>query len=230
MAKRPPLLLEVEGQLYAPFPRPVPIPSTAFDAGEQYTLSMNGEWLARALGALEALVQPDAWQGDPAAQQAAVDEATRLLIPTQATGGGMAIGVVFPYVTTDPPAGAVKCDGTVYADTDYPALWAIINPAWKVDATHWRAPDTRNRFPAGAGGSDAPGAQGGSETIQIAHNQLPAGVGFLDSAPSGGTLSGTRYLVSSPANVTARYFLSGYGQPVTVLPPYEAYDWAVQVE
>lgn len=230
MPPRPALQAEIEHIPFAPFPRPIPIPADSFDTGEQFQLVMSGEWLARVLGALETLLQAEAWQGDQTAQQAAVDEATRLLIPTQPTGGGMAIGVVFPYITADPPAGSVRCDGTIYADTDYPALWSVINPAWKTDATHWRAPDPRNRFPAGAGGNDDPGVQGGSETIQIAHNQLPVGSAFLDSAPGGGTLSGLRYLVSSPVNVTARYFLSGYGQPITVLPPYETYDWAVQVE
>lgn len=143
---------------------------------------------------------------------------------------GFPIGTIFAYVTADPPAGSIPCDGAEYASTDYPALWSIINPAWKTDATHWRAPDPRDRFPAGVGPGEDAGDQGGSIQFTLAHNQLPHGTGFLDANPSGGVLSGLRYLVSSPANVQARYFLSGYGTPVTHIPPYELWTYALQVE
>lgn len=71
---------EAENYPHAPFFRAVPIPSGPFDVGNKlYSVCVNGEWWARMLGALEALLNNDTWQGTLTEQQAAVQEATRLL-------------------------------------------------------------------------------------------------------------------------------------------------------
>lgn len=193
------------------------------------------EWLAVVTGALLDLTEAYNWEAFGSVTPQAAADRMWAMLKTSFDGCPEPVrmnplGTIFPYMTADPPAGAVKCDGTIYADTDYPALWAILDDAWKTDSTHWRAPDPRNRFPAGAGGNDAPGAQGGSETVTLTDAQLPQGAAFLDRTPAGGTPSGIRYLVSSPVNVTGRYLLTGYGTPITILPPYETWNWAIQVE
>lgn len=69
---------------FAPFPRPVPIPGVDFDEGDLFQVQLSGAWVGPVLGALETLLELDAWQGDAAEQLAAVDEATRLIASIEA--------------------------------------------------------------------------------------------------------------------------------------------------
>lgn len=220
---------------YAPFPLPVPIPSVDFDAGDLYYLAMNGQWLARVLGALETLLETDTWIGDLAAQQAAVDQCREMLIPVQpAGGGGMAIGTVFSYMTDAPPAGSVALDGTIYLDTDYPDFWAVIDPLWKTDATHWRAPDARDRFLVGAGSTYAPGDAGGAASVALSGNQIPSHYHGMGYDPGSGTPAAQ--VVDKIFNVATRtstyHYTAAYGanEAHENRPPFLAMKKAVQVE
>ena len=73
----------------------------------------------------------------------------------------MYIGEMRPFATADPPDGWLRCDGTVYANIDYPELASVIHSGYVVDADHFRVPDgTRRAF---VDGVDI-GTHEGSET------------------------------------------------------------------
>lgn len=49
--------------LYAPRPKPTPIPAAAWNDAPLFCLGVNDEWVSHILGVLTALDQPDTWLG-----------------------------------------------------------------------------------------------------------------------------------------------------------------------
>jgi microcystin-dependent protein len=77
------------------------------------------------------------------------------------------LGAIFPYATIDPPAGCLPCDGSTYADSDYPKLAAILDPVFDVPGGFFKTPDLRDQFVLGAGGSVLPGGTGGAAEVAL---------------------------------------------------------------
>lgn len=89
----------------------------------------------------------------------------------------LAIGSIFPFVTSSVPSGALECDGATHLRTDYPALYALLDSAFITDADHFKTPDLRGRTVIGVGtGSGltarAMDASGGEETHQLTTAEL----------------------------------------------------------
>lgn len=87
------------------------------------------------------------------------------------------IGIVMPYVTADPPANTLACDGGTYNRVDYPDLYAALDSAFITDADTFVTPDLRGRTLIGAGtgsglSARAVGAAGGEETHQLTIGEL----------------------------------------------------------
>jgi microcystin-dependent protein len=89
------------------------------------------------------------------------------------------VGTIFPFVTENPPDGALECDGAAYWRVDYPALWDILDPTWKVDSDSFVVPDLRGRVPLGVGqGAGLPtdyaqGDTGGAESHTLTLAETP---------------------------------------------------------
>lgn len=78
--------------MFAPIGKPVPIPSTnAFDA-PLVCLQINEQWVAHLLGVMDALDQPDAWQGTEVQVDAARQNVRELM-------NAFSSGVCVPMVT-----------------------------------------------------------------------------------------------------------------------------------
>ncbi len=156
------------------------------------------------------------------------------------------IGVMLPYASQDCPSFALPCDGTQYNRVDYPNLYAVLDPAFIVDADHFVTPDLRSRTIVGAGQGAGltdydPGDTGGEETHVLtsaemaAHTHtdtghvhtevvatpvvLPTGAGV----PVPAALSGVGITGSSAANLTS----SGGGGAHENRPPYVALNWCI---
>lgn len=87
------------------------------------------------------------------------------------------IGLITAYMTADPPANVLACDGGSYLRDDYPALYAALDAFFIVDADHFTVPDLRGRTVIGAGiGSGlttrAVGDTGGEEMHQLTESEL----------------------------------------------------------
>jgi hypothetical protein len=85
-----------ERQSYSPFPLPSPVPEADVLDTPQYVICFSYDWLPAIQGALETLIQLDAWVGDDAAREAAVKQAEELLAMTCNCGGfvtGMRIDI-----------------------------------------------------------------------------------------------------------------------------------------
>lgn len=76
------------------------------------------------------------------------------------------------------PPGWVLCDGTIYAQATYPALFAAIGLNFNASpgAGNFQVPDMRSRIPIGAGAGSGLtartlGTTGGQETVTLSANQ-----------------------------------------------------------
>jgi len=93
-------------------------------------------------------------------------------------GPTMPLGMVFPFVTSAVPTGALECDGATYLRTDYPDLYAALDSAYIVDADHFKVPDLLGRTVIGVGhgtglSTYAMDASGGEESHILSTAQLP---------------------------------------------------------
>lgn len=89
------------------------------------------------------------------------------------------IGLIFPMVTETVPTNCLLCDGATYDRVDYPALYAVLDPAFIVDADTFSLPDLRSRVVVGAGeGSGLSeyevGESGGLEGVTLSSGQMPS--------------------------------------------------------
>lgn len=107
------------------------------------------EYVAIITGALLNMSYPWMWDdtnGQPADDTALVYQA--ILDGFQQER--CMIGAIFPYMTTNPPPGCLKCDGTHYLKADYPLLAAALDTAFSVDSTHFAVPNLVGNVPVGA--------------------------------------------------------------------------------
>jgi len=61
------------------------------------------------------------------------------------------IGIITPYVTSDPPTNVLPCDCATYLRVDFPILYDVLDTFFIVDADHFKVPDLRGRTVIGAG-------------------------------------------------------------------------------
>jgi len=85
------------------------------------------------------------------------------------------IGSIHPLATAVVPFGWLECDGTTYARTDYPALYAALHPGFIVDADFFVVPDLRQRTVFGADDVNGPlmTLTGGSSEVTLDISELP---------------------------------------------------------
>lgn len=195
------------------------------------------EWLAVVSGALAELAKEYNWEPFGAVTPAAAADRMLSMLDDyysgSCQGGGMPLGVIIPYITTNPPIGTVPCDGTIYLDTDYPELWTVVDSAWKTDATHWQAPDLRNRFPVGAGDNYTPGDTGGEDAHSLTANENGTHNHLL-YINNGGTVGNQYPMNSRPTNLQNAWSTaiqnSGLGTAHENRPPFLALNYAVVVD
>lgn len=124
-------------------------------------------------GALAALCISENWvQSDPAA---ALPEdvviAFGQALDTAYQGGCHMVGQVIELGTDTVPAWALLCDGSTYANVDYPELALVISAGLVVDGSHFRTPDRVNRF--GMYGPPT-GVQGGENVHVLTTAEMPS--------------------------------------------------------
>lgn len=94
---------------------------------------------------------------------------------TQNTGWASVIAAAGDLVASAAASrpGCLLCDGTSYAQADYPVLFAAIGTAYgSADGSHFNVPDLRGRLPLGAG----PGTGFGATAWTLGQQPIGAGV------------------------------------------------------
>jgi microcystin-dependent protein len=142
------------------------------------------------------------------------------------------LGVILPFVTVNPPANALLCDGAQHAKADYPLLYATLDPVFIVDDENFVTPNLVGRFLVGERGAIPIGSTGGQVSVTLTEAQMPvhthttvphrhATIGAA-SPDLLGALPGASMVplpaTTLPAGVTVN--AAGGGESHTNMPPY----------
>jgi len=111
---------------------------------------------------------PDLWD------DAAAPVTTTPWVPMWVLTPGAAVptGVLTQFAGAVAPSGYLLCDGALYLQTAYPALFAVLGTAYGGDATQFAVPDLQGRMPVGKGGRTEVDTIGKNEGIALA-NRTP---------------------------------------------------------
>lgn len=86
------------------------------------------------------------------------------------------IGTIWPLVLAAVPPNMLLCDGSTYARSDYPLLYAALDSAFIIDADNFMVPDLQGRTVLGTGtgtglSTYTPGQVGGQESVILTASQ-----------------------------------------------------------
>ena len=84
------------------------------------------------------------------------------------------VGVILPHVLGDLSGfSMLPCDGSSYDRADWPLLYDAIDPIYRIDASSFRVPDLRERFPYGQGGGLDLDDSGGETEHLLLYAEMP---------------------------------------------------------
>lgn len=137
------------------------------------------EFIAAVNGALLALTEVYRWEKFGALNPQDAADLMFTMYNSYVESTGCMIGTVFPYATTTPPAHSLDCDGSTYLRTDYPALYAVLDAAFIVNADSFTVPDLRGRAVIGTGTGSGLSARsindaGGAERVTLGTGEIPS--------------------------------------------------------
>jgi microcystin-dependent protein len=154
-------------------------------------------------------------------------------------------GAVLQFGASISPAGFLVCDGASYAVGAYPALYAVIGNTYGGSGANFNVPNFQGRVPLGASGNYSLGSQGGSASITLTTDQLPAHThGITDpghthnytyrGVTSSFTTSGDAHWKDTSSQATSSSTTgitvnsAGLGQPYSNLNPYTAITYIIK--
>jgi len=139
------------------------------------------EWLAIVSGCLSELFYPGSFEKDGAvsAEDTAAMFSQMYLGYLQEAECISMIGIILPCAAAVIPTNCLECDGSQYTRVAYPALYAVLDSAFIIDADNFVVPDLRGRMIVGVGSGSgltprAMGDTGGQETHALSVAELAA--------------------------------------------------------
>lgn len=131
------------------------------------------------------------------------------------------LGEVKATAATTIPDGCLLCDGSIYDRVDYPDLYAVLSPAFIVDADTFQVPDLRDKFISGAGSSGDIGTTGGAATVTLSESQIPSHTHTIPLTTTTLAIEPGEITVLSPIPIlTASTGATGGDGSHNNLPPY----------
>ena len=85
-------------------------------------------------------------------------------------------GIVIPFGGASAPEGYLLCNGAAVSRSDYATLFGVIGTTYGAGdgSTTFNVPDLSGRVVIGVSGTHALASTGGSETVTLSANELPA--------------------------------------------------------
>lgn len=138
--------------------------------------------LAALVEMLALLSNPDVWQEETGAQSAIQTSAQITRMYFDMLESTCDIGTIHPYATATIPDNMLPCNGSIFANVDYPELAARIHETFKPDSDHFQTPNLNGRSIVGSGIADndagviewVTGDKFGSDEITLTMEQMPA--------------------------------------------------------
>lgn len=138
------------------------------------------------------------------------------------------VGVILPHVLGDLSGFAMlPCDGSAYARSDWPLLYDAIDPIYRIDASNFRVPDLRERFPIGQGGGLDLDDFGGSVDHTLTISEIPIHSHSESLALPALADLGTGAPVPSATASAGLTGSQGGGLAHNNMPPYRAVRFAI---
>ena len=186
-----------------------------------------------------------------AAQTAAI--AAAVATATAAMAANIVVGEIKMFAGLSPPADWLRCDGTVYLNTDIPLLAAVLNNAFGgVSGVSNAVPDMRSNFPVGVDSLIPLGSTGGEDRHTLTLDEIPthghdvaiSDPGHLHSVddPYGdrglygdnvfaiNEPSGSKNTSSAMTGITAFALDAGGGLEHNNIPPYVALNFIIKFQ
>ena len=87
-------------------------------------------------------------------------------------------GIIMPFAGTAAPEGYLMCDGSAVSRSTYATLFGVIGTTFGSGdgSTTFNVPDLSGRVPLGVSSTHLLGSTGGSETVTLTEQELPAHV------------------------------------------------------
>lgn len=155
------------------------------------------------------------------------------------------VGEIRFFAGSFAPVGWALCDGTVLAISQNEALYTLIGTTYGGDGVNTFAlPDLRGRIPVHRGNNYPMGMRGGSETVTLTSNQLPAhahaalahSTEGTSADPTGnfwGYSANEQYVTADTINGTmspTSVSVTGGSQPHDNMMPYLAVNFIIALE
>lgn len=170
-------------------------------------------WFKSAImGAIFELTNPNNWieRGDVAVSFA-VEESAQMISEIKVSAfNPFPIGLILPFGSDTVPDGYLPCDGTGFATTDYPELFAVIGYTFGGATGTFNTPNLVNRVPVGDGSSFAIADTGGLQQVTLTTGEIPSHTHTAD-APT--VIDPTHSHVESTAIPTAITIGAGVPAP-----------------
>lgn len=197
-------------------------PTPEFDTADPMlcrSLTLRPSLWAVVFDTLQLLGQPYSWIQDNPAGATPDEVAAEIRKGTDSavlTGCTM-IGQIM-MLATDTPEWCLECDGAIYLKADYPELWAVVDPAYETDGTHFRVPDLQSRFPLGG---VLLGDSGGESSHTITIAEMPAHTHGEQDPGSVVVQAGVPEVALADPGLPSQTGSTGGGEAMPIMPPYE---------
>nr|DAI69767.1 MAG TPA: tail collar domain [Caudoviricetes sp.] len=159
------------------------------------------------------------------------------------------IGTIAMFGAERDPEGWMRCDGRVLERNAYAKLFAVIGTSYgSTSPSNFRLPDIRDRSAVGTGNTYRVGNSGGSSSVTLNVNQMPAHthqIGEVEDSGrrfqakkanqdigAGESGNGYTYLTSTGTATSGRTPIAistGGSQPIDVRSPYIALPYIIKV-
>jgi len=139
------------------------------------------------------------------------------------------IGAVVPILNDIVPDSMLLCDGSTFAESEYPELYAVLPASQQIDPDTGQLPDLRDSFVLASGTTYSDHDTGGAEDHTLSESEMPAhthNYNYYSTLiiPTGVTFPNNRVI---PAPLPTPTSSAGGGAAHNNMPPYYALKYAV---